>query len=53
MSIESQYIRFKKEKKTFFIECMPSDPIQGLKMKLKDFLGVEPEDMRFVKDGVV
>ena len=43
---ERQYIRLKRENKTFFIQCLPMDRIESIKTKLQEFLDVDPNDMR-------
>ncbi len=43
---ERQYIRFKRENKTYFIPCFPMDRIESIKTKLQEFLEIDPIDMR-------
>lgn len=45
-TVEKQYLRFKRENKTFFVQCYPDDSVELLKAKLQDFLEMDPNDMR-------
>jgi hypothetical protein len=48
-----QYIRFKREKKTYFIRCKDSDKVEDLKNMLVRFTGIEAENMRlYIGDRV-
>ena len=52
--MSSQYVRIKREQKTFFFECFPHDSVESLKILLKNFFDkVELPDMRlYVGDRV-
>jgi hypothetical protein len=43
------YVRVKRENKTFFFECLAIDSIDSLKIRLKQFLKVENDDIRLYK----
>lgn len=36
-----QYLRFKRERKTFFLRCRQDDKIEAMKLKVAEFLGVK------------
>lgn len=44
--MNSQYVRVKREKTTFFYECDPKDSIESLKIRMKPFLKIESNEMR-------
>ena len=52
--MSSQYVRIKREQKTFFFECFPHDSVESLKILLKNFFDkVELVDMRlYIGDRV-
>lgn len=52
--MSSQYVRIKREQKTFFFECYPNDTVESLKVLLKGFFDkIELTDMRlYIGDRV-
>ena len=51
---DKQYVRLKRENKTFFIQCFPMDRIELIKYRLQEFIDVDPNEMRlYIGDRVI